>query len=104
MLTGEDADLTRLPAHLQHALDGAPYISASIDYCIDPRTGITNSGMRRIMLRGPHEAGIDLNAPSDLRAIYQAAAATRRETAGQLRASARIRSTRVSATMRIPGR
>ena len=27
------------------------------------------------MLRGPHEAGVDLNAPSDLRVIYQAAAA-----------------------------
>ena len=38
-------------SRLQHALDGAPYISASIDYAIDPRTGMTNSGMRRIMLR-----------------------------------------------------
>ena len=75
VLTGADADLTKLPAHLQHALDGAPYISASIDYSIDPATGKTNSGFRRIMLRGPHEAGVDLNAPSDLRAIYQAAAA-----------------------------
>src|SRR5262249_27044672 len=32
VLTGEDADLTTLPVHLQHGLDGAPYISASIDY------------------------------------------------------------------------
>ena len=39
VLTGADADLTKLPAHLQHAYDGAPYISASIDYCIDPRNG-----------------------------------------------------------------
>jgi len=75
VLTGADADLTRLPVHVQHALDGAPYISASIDYAIDPRTGLTNSGMRRLMLRGPHEAGVDLNAPSDLRAIYQGCAA-----------------------------
>ena len=28
VLEGEDADLTALPVHLQHALDGAPYISA----------------------------------------------------------------------------
>jgi len=28
---GMEADLTSLPVHLQHALDGAPYISASID-------------------------------------------------------------------------
>ena len=75
VLTGDDIDVTALPVHLQHGADGAPYISASIDYCIDPRTGWTNSGCRRLMLRGPRETGVDLNAPSDLRAIYQAAQA-----------------------------
>jgi len=35
---GMEADLTSLPVHLQHALDGAPYISASIDYAIDKAT------------------------------------------------------------------
>jgi UbiD family decarboxylase len=73
--TGADADLTTLPVHLQHGLDGAPYISASIDYARDPNSGSTNIGCRRLMLRGPQAAGIDLNAPSDLRAIYQAAVA-----------------------------
>ena len=71
VLTGADADMAKLPVHLQHALDGAPYISAGIDFARDPETGITNIGCRRIMLRGPRSAGIDLNAPSDLRAIYQ---------------------------------
>jgi UbiD family decarboxylase len=75
VLTGEDADLTTLPVHLQHGLDGAPYISASIDYARDSRNGVTNIGCRRMMLRGPRAAGIDLVAPSDLRALYQAAAA-----------------------------
>ena len=75
VLTGEDADLTALPVHLQHGYDGAPYISASIDYVIDPKTGWTNVGLRRMMLRGRKEAGIDLVAPSDLRAIYEASAA-----------------------------
>ncbi|MDB5406265.1 MAG: UbiD family decarboxylase [Rhodospirillales bacterium] len=75
VLMGDDADLTRLPIHLQHGADGGPYISASIDYSIDQATGFTNIGMRRMMLRGAHEAGVDLNAPSDLRAIYQAAVA-----------------------------
>lgn len=74
VLTGADADLTALPVHLQHGADGAPYISASVDYVIDPRTGLTNVGVRRMMLRGRTEAGIDLIAPSDLRAIYEAAA------------------------------
>jgi UbiD family decarboxylase len=75
VLTGADADFTKLPVHLQHALDGAPYISAGIDFARDPKTGMTNIGCRRIMLRGRDSAGIDLNAPSDLRAIYQGAIA-----------------------------
>ncbi len=75
VLTGEDADLTKLPIHLQHALDGAPYISAGVDYAVDPVRGITNTGFRRMMLRGRTEAGIDLISPSDLRAIYMESAA-----------------------------
>ena len=75
VLTGDDADLTALPVHLQHGLDGAPYISAGIDYARDPGNGSTNIGCRRLMLRGPRSAGVDLNAPSDLRALYQAAVA-----------------------------
>ncbi|HET7362479.1 MAG TPA: UbiD family decarboxylase [Burkholderiales bacterium] len=68
-----EPDLTQLPVHLQHAFDGAPYISASMDFTRDTERGITNVGIRRLMLRGRREAGVDLNAPSDLRAIYQAA-------------------------------
>jgi 2,5-furandicarboxylate decarboxylase 1 len=75
VLTGADADLTKLPVHLQHGLDGAPYISASMDFVVDAATGLTNSGLRRLMLRGPREAGIDLVAPSDLQAIYRASVA-----------------------------
>jgi len=72
---GAGADLTALPVHLQHALDGAPYISASLDFARDPASGWTNVGARRIMVRTPSSAGIDLNAPSDLRAMYAAAVA-----------------------------
>ncbi len=75
ILTGADADFTRLPVHLQHGRDGGPYISAGIDFVIDPATGWTNVGIRRLMVRGRQTAGIDLNAPSDLRAIYLAAVA-----------------------------
>lgn len=70
VLRDNEADLTALPVHLQHGQDGAPYISATLDFSQDPDTGDTNVGMRRLMLRGRREAGIDLNAPSDLRAIY----------------------------------
>jgi UbiD family decarboxylase len=72
VLTGDQADLTALPAHLQHGLDGAPYISASVDVALNRETGWSNVGMRRLMLRGRREAGVDLNTPSDLRAMYQA--------------------------------
>ncbi|WP_233838229.1 UbiD family decarboxylase [Paraburkholderia sp. ZP32-5] len=72
VLEGDACDLTALPVHLQHGLDGAPYISASIDYAVDPQTGWNNVGMRRLMLRGRRRAGVDLVAPSDLRAIYLA--------------------------------
>lgn len=75
VLTGPDADLTRLPVHLQHGSDGGPYISSSLDVTIDPRTGLSNVGIRRLMLRSPTEAGVDLIAPSDLRAMYEASVA-----------------------------
>jgi len=72
---GDEADLTSLPVHLQHGADGAPYISAGIDYALFPGSGHTNVGCRRIMLRGRRQAGVDLIAPSDMRAIYLEAAA-----------------------------
>jgi 2,5-furandicarboxylate decarboxylase 1 len=96
------ADVTRLPANLQHALDGAPYISAAIDFARDEATGHTNVGLRRLMVRGPRETGIDLVAPSDLRAIYQA-----RQARGEsLPLSIVVGSHPVdyfAATMRLPG-
>jgi 2,5-furandicarboxylate decarboxylase 1 len=72
VLTGDECDLTALPVHLQHGLDGAPYISASIDFARNPENGWTNVGIRRLMLRGRRTAGIDLTAASDLRALYLA--------------------------------
>ena len=70
VLTGAKADFTRLPVHLQHGDDGAPYISASIDITRSIDGVRRNVGYRRFMLRGRQEAGIDLVAPSDLRVLY----------------------------------
>jgi 2,5-furandicarboxylate decarboxylase 1 len=75
IVTGDDVDLTRLPVHLQHEMDGGPYISASLDYVLNPENGWTNTGARRLMLRGKAETGIDLVSPSDLRAIYETSVA-----------------------------
>lgn len=76
VLRGDEIDLTRLlPVHLQHDKDGGPYISAGLDFTIDPATGLTNVGVRRFMLRGKSTTGIDLVAPSDLRTMFLASAA-----------------------------
>lgn len=71
VIRGDQADLTNLPVHLQHEMDGGPYISASIDYTRDPDTGLANAGIRRMMLRGRQQAGVDMTAPSDLQAIFR---------------------------------
>jgi UbiD family decarboxylase len=73
VVTGPDVDLTALPVHLQHGKDGGLYISAGMDFACDPETGLVNVGLRRFMLLGRATTGIDLVAPSDLRAIYRAA-------------------------------
>ena len=64
ILEGDDTDLTKLPVPFQPGLDGGPYISASIDYTRDADTGWTNVGIRRLMLRGRRETGIDAGALS----------------------------------------
>src|SRR5262245_26863022 len=97
-----DPDLTALPVHLQHGLDGAPYISASVDFTRDEERGVTNVGMRRLMLRGRRDAGVDLNAPSDLRAIYQAAV-QRKQRLPIAFAVGSHPIDQVAATMRLPG-
>ncbi|MDB5728165.1 MAG: 3-polyprenyl-4-hydroxybenzoate carboxy-lyase [Noviherbaspirillum sp.] len=101
VLTGKDCDLTALPVHLQHGLDGAPYISSSIDFVLDPNTGWTNVGVRRLMLRGRQTAGVDLVAPSDLRAIYLERAG-RGERVPVAFAVGTHPTDHVAATMRIP--
>ena len=98
----KDPDLTALPVHLQHGFDGAPYISASVDFTRDEERGMSNVGMRRLMLRGRREAGIDLNAPSDLRAIYQAKA-KRKERLPIAFVVGSHPIDQVAATMRLPG-
>jgi UbiD family decarboxylase len=70
VLRGDDIDLTKLPFHLQHELDGAPYISSGIDYTVDPKTGRTNVGCRRLMFRDRKTMRANLSQPSDLKKSY----------------------------------
>jgi UbiD family decarboxylase len=75
VLQGHDIDLTKLPFHLQHEQDGGPYISSGIDYCVDPATGKSNVGCRRLMLRSRNTLRSNLSQPSDLQRIYKACVA-----------------------------
>jgi len=70
VLEDNQADLTQLPFYVQHQLDGSAYISSGIDYSMDPETGTTNVGCRRLSLRNAREAGTNVTAPSDLKRIY----------------------------------
>lgn len=74
VMRDDDVDLTRLPFHPQHELDGSVYLTSGIDYSIDPATGKSNVGCRRLSLRNRREAGINVTAPSDLKRIYTNAA------------------------------
>ena len=73
VLEGDDADLTKLPFHPQHAFDGSTYISSAIDYAFDADNDVTNVGCRRLSLRNRRECGTNVTAPSDLQRIYRAA-------------------------------
>jgi UbiD family decarboxylase len=73
-ILGPDVDLTRLPFHPQHEFDGSSYISSGIDYTVDPATGRTNVGSRRLSLRNRYQAGTNITAPSDLKRIAEACA------------------------------
>jgi 2,5-furandicarboxylate decarboxylase 1 len=75
VLTGRDVDLTRLPFHPQHAYDGSCYISAAMDFTVDPASGRRNVGCRRLSLRNRYECGTNITAPSDLKRIYHACVA-----------------------------
>jgi UbiD family decarboxylase len=75
VLTGDAIDLTKLPFHPQHEFDGSCYISSAIDYTVDPTTGRTNVGCRRLSLRNRRQTGTNVTAPSDLKRIYQACVA-----------------------------
>jgi 2,5-furandicarboxylate decarboxylase 1 len=50
---GADADLTALPALVQHALDPGPYLTAAHATTVDPESGIDNTGIQRCWIKGP---------------------------------------------------
>lgn len=73
VVTGDDIDLSRLPAHLQHPLDGAPFISSGVDVTRRPDGSGYNLGVRRLMMRGPKTTGINISLGSDLGGVFRKA-------------------------------
>lgn len=73
VLTGNKADVSKLPFHPQHEFDGGVYISSGIDFTVDPETGMTNIGCRRLSMRGRYECTTNVTGRSHLRATYMAA-------------------------------
>lgn len=101
-ITGDNIDLTKLPFHPQHEFDGSCYISSGIDYTIDPLTGRTNVGSRRLSLRNKTQTGTNVTAPSDLKRIYEGCA-KRKERLPVTFTLAAHPLDMVAATTRIPG-
>ena len=76
--TDSDIDLMRLPFHLQHELDGGPYISSALDFSVDPASGRNNVGLRRLMLRDRRTMRSHLYSPSHMKEFYKAAVERRK--------------------------
>lgn len=51
----EAADLTRLPALVQHELEPGPYLTAAHATTRDPGSGVDNTAIQRCWIRGPRE-------------------------------------------------
>ena len=61
VLTGEDADLTKLPLTHKCEHDAGRYISAGVTIMKERGTGAINMGMYRLQLQGPRQLGFMVN-------------------------------------------
>jgi len=64
--TGDDVDITALPAPYHFDDDGGRYITAGIVVAKDPETGTNNLSFARIQLKEPRKAGISIHSRGDL--------------------------------------
>ena len=61
ILTGADADLTKLPAMWTSELDPGPYIAAGMAVIKDPDSGARNLSYHRLQVLGPQRTGFLMN-------------------------------------------
>ena len=70
VLSGSDADLTKIPAVWTSENDPGPYIAAGMAIIKDPDTGIRNMSIHRQQVMGPDRTGY-LICPRQAQRIYQ---------------------------------
>ncbi|MFC1964137.1 UbiD family decarboxylase domain-containing protein [Chloroflexota bacterium] len=66
VLTGKEADLTRLPIPTINTLDAGPYLTFGIQIAHDPKTGIRNASVHRMQVHSKDRLGIYANPPRHL--------------------------------------
>jgi 2,5-furandicarboxylate decarboxylase 1 len=69
VLSGAEADLTRLPLLTHATKDAGPYITAGLVFVRDPDTGKRNVSFNRMQLKGPRKSGIRSMPPQQLGVI-----------------------------------
>ena len=68
--TGDEVDVTQLPAHVAGERDGGRYITSGLIIARDPDTGVRNMSFHRMQIKGPRRLGI-LLVPRHLYLIHQ---------------------------------
>lgn len=61
VLTGDDADVTRLPTLVHQELDAGRYITSAVTISRDPEGGLQNAGIFRHQVQGPSQVGFMTN-------------------------------------------
>jgi UbiD family decarboxylase len=62
VLTGEDADCTKLPIAVHSEMDAGRYLTAAVMFGRDPETGLLGVGLQRMQLKGPRRFGVNMPA------------------------------------------
>ncbi|MDD3653314.1 MAG: UbiD family decarboxylase [Desulfotomaculaceae bacterium] len=69
VLSGDEIDLNKWPAHQAGTKDAGPVIGSGLVFTKDPDTGIQNVSFHRLQVQGPRQTGI-LMVPRHTRMIY----------------------------------
>lgn len=73
VLTGDQADILKLPQMRYHDTDGASYISGGIVMAKDPDTGSYSCSYNRLMIKGSNRLGIYMTPGRHIGQIYEKA-------------------------------